>query len=77
MVRRDESTTSRHGMSNLMNPGESTDTKNKLSDSGGGRKAILLLFFVSIFLSLFFWMQGQFTEWLRSFFGPSTWTFTR
>jgi hypothetical protein len=44
---------------------------------GGGRRAIIILFLLTIGLSFFFWMQGRLMDWLGSFFGPSTWTFTR
>ena len=54
-----------------------TDKKDQEMLTGGGRKMIILLFLLSIGLSLLFWFQGQFAEWLRSFFGPSTWTITR
>ena len=43
----------------------------------GGRKLILLLFALSILMSLIFWMQGNFKSWLESIFGPSTWVFTK
>jgi hypothetical protein len=56
---------------------ERTDKKDQEMLTGGGRKMIILLFLLSIGLSLLFWFQGQFAEWLRSFFGPSTWTITR
>ena len=59
------------------NSGEVKEKKGKDPSDYGGRKMILILFFLTIFLSFLFWFQGQFSEWLRSFFGPSTWMFSR
>lgn len=55
------------------------DKEKRVKDATdyGGRKVILILFFLTLLLSLFFWFQGQFSDWLRNFFGPSTWTFSR
>ena len=51
--------------------------KREESGSGGGRRAIIVLLLLTVGLSLIFWMQRQLADWLRWFFGPSTWTFIR
>lgn len=45
--------------------------------SGAGRKTILLLFAVTVGLSLLLWIGQHIAQWLRDFSGPSTWTITR
>jgi hypothetical protein len=51
--------------------------KRREEEAGGGRRAIIVLFLLTVGLSLFFWLQGKAVDWLGSFFGPSTWTFSR
>ncbi len=44
---------------------------------GQGRKTIFILFFVTVGISVLLWFQANFSEWIGSFFGPSSWTFSR
>lgn len=53
------------------------DKKEKDSSSEGGRRVIILLLLLTVGLSLLFSFQGYFTDWLRGFFGPSTFIITR
>lgn len=46
-------------------------------EDGGGRKAIIILFVLTIGLSLVFWLQGNFVSWIQGLFGPSTWSYSR
>ena len=50
---------------------------SKEQDQGTGRKAILILFFLTVALSFIFWLKANFSSFFGSFFGPSTWTFRR
>jgi len=40
----------------------------------GGRRAVVILFLLTVGLSLLFWVQRRLTTWISDFFGPSTWT---
>lgn len=55
----------------------SKHVKGKESDVFGGRKVIIILFIITVGLSLFFWVYAQFTGWFKGVMGPSIWTFSR
>ncbi len=44
---------------------------------GGGRRAIIILFLLTVGLSFFFLVQRQLSSWVADFFGPSSWTSSR
>jgi hypothetical protein len=59
------------------NLGETQGNTEEVEDHGRGRKAILILFFLTIGLSLLFWFQANYSHFFEYFFGKSSWTFTR
>lgn len=56
---------------------ELKEKKGKGFEDFGGRKAIIVLFVITVFLSLLFWLQSRLGGVFQDFFGPSTWTFSR
>jgi len=53
------------------------EKKDKEINNSKGRRAILIIFFLTITLSIIFWLVGNFSNLFDNFFGPSTWTFTK
>jgi hypothetical protein len=51
--------------------------REQINDEGWGRKAILILFFLTIGLSALFWFHAHFNTFFSDFFGPSSWTFSK
>lgn len=48
--------------------------EKKVGENSGGRRAIMILFLLTVGLSLLFWAQRRLASWVNEFFGPSTWT---
>ncbi len=56
---------------------EKPSVKGKETDVFGGRRVIIILFLLTVGLSLVFWFWANLSIWLQGMFGPSTWTFSR
>lgn len=78
MVResKDQVLSPRERLGNLMSSREE-EHKRSEPDVEGGRRAVVVLFLLTVGLSLLFWAQGRLADWLRSFFGPSTFIISR
>jgi hypothetical protein len=60
------------------NVNQSQSVKEKKNgDHKSGRRMIIILFLLTIGLSIVFWLQSQLSVWWKDFFGPSKWTFSR
>ncbi|OGY17804.1 MAG: hypothetical protein A2900_00230 [Candidatus Chisholmbacteria bacterium RIFCSPLOWO2_01_FULL_50_28] len=57
--------------------GRSPSIEKKSGEDRGGRRAIIILFLLTVGLSLLFWIQRRIPAWFSEFFGPSTWTRSR
>lgn len=57
--------------------GEFKSSGSKDQDQGQGRKSIIILFIITILLSLISWLKANYWHLLTDLFGPSEWTFRR
>ena len=56
---------------------DSFGKKGKILEDYGGRKAIIVLFLLTVLLSFILWIYSNFSGVFSEFFGPSSWTFSR
>ena len=49
----------------------------KPAEEGGGRRTVIMLFLLTIILSLILWLQSNISSWWSNVVGPSKWSFSK